>query len=454
MTFSVSALAEDPDTAVNLNLEALSDRSSLQFDNLPLITYLFSTANSELENEINENRQKLAEQLVTDPETGLPNLTGYVYDSQDGKYNALCLLSLKNESVIRVFLDKTNYSSYVKTAADACKHFFGGGYEVYRHGELSMLIAANVANKDVFIANMKKLEGYLSETTYEGTYRPIYEMCIAFGDDNLLKKVELTTVNLHKGSGDFLVYSLEDNLNFKKEFALLEVINDAITHKRVIPYYQGIRNNKTKKIDIYESLMRIADKDRRIYYPGDFLPVAKEYNLYDQLSQMMIEKVLDDSAKHTFSVTLNLNTSDLYNQNILHVIFSKLKTLKHPERLIFEIVESEGIDDYDYLKTFTDKIHGLGAKIAVDDFGTGYSNLIHLLRIDLDYIKITGDIVKEVKTDSSCRDFINMISTWANSRDKKVIAEFVENKDIQRIIKRNKVAYSQGYLFSKPEPID
>lgn len=452
--FTVATLSEDPNATVNLNTGALDDDSALQFDNIPLVTYLFSTADSELKNEITESKQMLAEQLVTDAETGLPNLTGFMYDCKKRSYNALCLLSLKNESVIRVFLGKKDYASYVTAAAEGCKAIFGNAYGLYRYNDLSVLIAADVSDRNAFTGDMKKLKGYLCNVKFN-SYEPIYEMSVVFGDGDLLNKVELARINLHKGSGDMLVYGGGSEKNdFKKELDLLQIINDAISYKRVIPYYQGIMNNKTKQIDIYESLMRITDKDGRIYLPGDFLPVAKEYKLYDQLSQMMIEKVIDDSAGRQYSVTINLNTSDIYNQNILNLIFGKLKGLAHPERIIFEIVESEAITDYEYLKTFTDKIHGLGAKIAVDDFGSGYSNLMHLLRIDLDYIKITGEIVKDVKTDPSCREFINMISAWANGRDKKVIAEFVENEDIQRIVKRCKVAYSQGYLFSRPKRMD
>lgn len=451
--FTVATLSEDPNATVNLNLSTLQDDSALQFDNLPLVTYLFSTANSELKNEISESKQQLAEQMVTDQETGLANLAKYVYDAKHKTFNALCLLSLKNENVIRVFLNKDVYSSYVTTAANGCKQLFGAGYGVYRYGELSVLIAANTPDKDKFVSDMKKLKAELDAIKHK-SYQPIYEMSIVFGEDDLLNKVELTYVNLHKGNGDLLINSDDDNNDFKKEMNLLQVINDAISYKRVIPYYQGIMNNKTHEIEIYESLMRIADKDGKIYMPGDFLPVAKEYKLYDRLSQMMIEKVLDDAPKHPFTTTINLNTSDIYNQSTLKIIFDKLKNSECPEKIIFEIVESEAITDYAYLKTFTNKIHKLGAKIAVDDFGSGYSNLMHVLRIDLDFIKITGEIVRDANSDPSCREFINMISSWANTRDKKVIAEFVENESIQRILKRNKVDYSQGYLFSKPALID
>lgn len=451
--FTVATLSEDKNATVCLNLDALQDDTALQFDNLPLVSYLFSTADSELKSEIYEGRQRLAEQMVTDSETGLANLAKYVYDAKNEAFNSLCLLSLKNENVIRVFLNKSVYSGYVLATANCTKQVLGACYSVYRYGELSVLIATNTPDRDKFVADMKRLKAELNKIKLEN-YPPIYEMSIVFGEDDLLNKVELTYVNLHKGSGDMLINSEEENSDFKKEMIILQVINDAIANQRVIPYYQGIMNNKTHEIDIYESLMRIADKDGKIYMPGEFLPVAKEYKLYDRLSQIMIAKVLDDVPKHPFAVTINLNTSDIYNQETLKLIFDKLGKAEQPEKVIFEIVESEAITDYAYLKTFTDKIHSLGAKIAVDDFGSGYSNLMHVLRIDLDFIKITGEIVRDVNVDPSCSDFVNMISSWANTRDKKVIAEYVENENIQQVINDNKVDYSQGYLFSKPKKID
>ena len=391
--------------------------------------------------------------MITDTETGLGNLAKYVYDARNQEFNAVCLLSLKNENVIRVFSNMEEYHNYVLSATNACKRVLTEEYRVYRYGELSVLIAANTADRDRFVEDMKTLKTELYKDQY-GIYQPIYEMSIVFGEDDLLNKAELTYVNLHKGGGDILINSDEEKNPFQKEMLLLQAINDAIAHNRVIPYYQGIMNNNTRQFDIYESLMRIIDKDGKIHMPGEFLPIAKEYKLYDRLSRMMIAKVLNDVPKHPFTVTINLNTSDIYNQETLKLIFDKLEQAEHPEKVIFEIVESEALTDYAYLKTFTDKIHSLGAKIAVDDFGSGYSNLMHVLRIDLDYIKITGEIVRDVHKDPSCNDFVTMIAAWARTRDKKVIAEYVENELIQQVITDNKVDYSQGYLFSKPEKID
>lgn len=446
--FTVAALSEDESAKINLNLSTIKDRDSLQFDNLPLVNYLFSTANAELKNEINDSRQRLAEQMVTDSATGLPNLTKFMYDSDACGYNALCLFSLKNESVIRVFHKKESYVYYIESVADACRQLLGENYKIYRYNELSVIAAAHVKDKQPFVEDMQNVLSALGKKK-DKSHQAIYEMSIVFGEEDLLNKIELTYINLHK-SEKYVLINDDNSKNLVKEMQLLQVINDAITNSRVIPYYQGIVNNKNNKIEICESLMRLTDKDGKIYMPGEFLPVAKEYKLYDKLSYLMIESVLDEAPKHSFAVSINLNVCDVYNQETVNMIFEKLKKTPHPEKIIFEIVESEDITDYVYFKAFTDRIHSLGAKIAIDDFGSGYSNLMHILRIDLDYIKITGEIIKDICNDKTCRDFVNMISSWANIYKRKVIAEYVENENIQRRLKKYRVNYSQGYLFSRP----
>ncbi len=451
--FTVASLSEDVKATVNLNLDILNDIARIQFDNLPLVNYIFSTANSELKEEMKVNKLKFTDQLVYDQSTGLPNLSKFVYDCEAFRYNSLCLLSLKNENIIRVFLNKRSFIDYIKTMIEGTKLILDEDYVVYLYNDLSLLIASHKENKDAFSNKMQELRGYLNQLTYKD-YVPVYELSIVFGEEDLLKKIEITQLNLHKSNNDILVYSEDDNKqSFNEELQLLQVINDAISYGRVIPYYQGIYNNKTQRIEICESLMRISDENGRIYQPNEFLHIAKEYKLYERLSKMMIEKVFKEADTHPFALTINLNVQDIYNYDILKLIFSNLKKCSQPDKFIFEIVEGEEITDYDYLKEFTNKIHSLGGKIAIDDFGAGYSNLLHVLKIDVDYLKITGEIVKEICKDESCQEFVSMISNWGNTRGKPVIAEFVENKDIQDKILSYDVTYSQGFLFSKPHEL-
>ena len=112
------------------------------------------------------------------------------------------------------------------------------------------------------------------------------------------------------------------------------------------------------------------------------------------------------------------------------------------------------MDEYETLLRFVDNIHKLGGKISIDDFGSGYSNLLHVVNIPADYLKIDGSIVKECCRNKSSEGLVRLISAWnrMNERDQKIIAEYVENADIQDKLVQYHIDYSQGYLFSKPDP--
>lgn len=128
--------------------------------------------------------------------------------------------------------------------------------------------------------------------------------------------------------------------------------------------------------------------------------------------------------------------------------------MKHPENFVFEILENEDIDDYNTLVAFVDKIHDLGGQISIDDFGSGFSNLKHIANIHSDYLKIDGSIVRNCTVDEQCANLIALIAYWRelSNRKMRIIAEFVENQEIQDLLLKYNIDYSQGYLFSKPCP--
>jgi EAL domain-containing protein (putative c-di-GMP-specific phosphodiesterase class I) len=116
---------------------------------------------------------------------------------------------------------------------------------------------------------------------------------------------------------------------------------------------------------------------------------------------------------------------------------------------VFEIVESEGIEDYEDVLKFIIKVKSYGCKIAIDDFGTGYSNFTHLLKLQTDYIKIDGSIIKDLDTNLGSRALIKTIVNFAKEMGIKTIAEFVEDEKIFTIVKELGVDYTQGYFFSQ-----
>lgn len=130
------------------------------------------------------------------------------------------------------------------------------------------------------------------------------------------------------------------------------------------------------------------------------------------MSIIMIRKVMEMFLDKDIAVTVNLNVQDIYDRDMLRMIFHYLKEAKHPENFIFELVESEEIRDYQFIKQFADSVHEYGARIAIDDFGSGFSNMLHIIRIDADILKIDGEIIKEICCDKNCREFVELINDW------------------------------------------
>jgi EAL domain-containing protein (putative c-di-GMP-specific phosphodiesterase class I) len=202
--------------------------------------------------------------------------------------------------------------------------------------------------------------------------------------------------------------------------------------------------------------MRLEDENGDIYYPNDFLDVARSFGLlYDSLSLIMIRKAFERfQNEEERAVSINIGMRDIKNPEVVDFIYESLALMKHPENFIFELLENEDVGDYAQLVTFVDKIHELGGLISIDDFGSGYSNLQQILSIHSDFIKIDGSIIRNCCVDKESENIIALITGWKSlsARNVKIVAEFVENEEIQQKLSIYNVDYSQGYLFSKPSP--
>lgn len=257
----------------------------------------------------------------------------------------------------------------------------------------------------------------------------------------------------------FICDEKEDKLDVEKireRYHMVNVINYALSHDRVIPYFQGVYDNKEQKIHHYESLMRLMDENGKIYFPASFLDVARSFGLlYDSLSCSMIKKVFEIfSGFSEKSVSINLGIRDIKNEELTGFIYGFLATAKYPGNFIFEILENEDVDDYDLVVRFIDNIHKLGALISIDDFGSGYSNLQHIANIHFDYVKIDGSIIKNCCENNASENLVALIAGWKrlSVRNVKIVAEYVESEEIQKKLSQYDIDFSQGFLFSKPAP--
>ena len=122
-------------------------------------------------------------------------------------------------------------------------------------------------------------------------------------------------------------------------------------------------------------------------------------------------------------------------------------------RIIFEIIESEGIENFEQVLEFINDTKQYGAKIAIDDFGTGYSNFEYLMKLKVDYIKIDGSMIKSIDTDKNSQMVTQTIVEFAKKMKIQTIAEFVCSKNVFDKVTELNVDYAQGYYFGEPRDI-
>jgi len=244
--------------------------------------------------------------------------------------------------------------------------------------------------------------------------------------------------------------SLKNIEHFKNNIQWVDRLHKAISSDSVVPHFQPIYNYETGKIDKYEALMRIVENDT-IIYPNDFLDIAKKTKLYPELTYKMIEKVLDKFSTSDLEFSLNLCIEDLMNKQLTTFLYDHAKKKDVFNRMVLEIVESEEMEDNEYISEVIHKFKDMGTKIAIDDFGSGYSNYEYLISLQADYLKIDGSITKLIVTDSRTLDVVKSIVEFAKKSNIKIIAEFVSDEEIDKILREVGVDYAQGFYYGKPQ---
>ncbi len=148
--------------------------------------------------------------------------------------------------------------------------------------------------------------------------------------------------------------------------------------------------------------------------------------------------------------SINLTLQDIQCDETRGFLYETLQSSKAAKRAVFEIVESEGIENFEEVALFILILKSYGCKVAIDDFGTGYSNFSYLSKLDVDYIKIDGSLIKKINSDADHLLTVESILFFAHKKRIETIAEFVEDEETFSKLVELGVTYTQGYLFSIP----
>jgi diguanylate cyclase (GGDEF)-like protein len=396
--------------------------------------------------------------LYTDSLTGLKNRAALLEDKKSSK--ALILINIDRFSQINdLFGEKFGnrvliaFSRLLKQNLQTHKNC-----EVYRLSGDEFVILSDEKNTKKLTNNIAQLVKYINNKPLEIDEQEI-ALHITVGISTEDPKQLLPTANMalkaaRRSKKSVIFYTEDISLNeeYENNIRWIKEIKEAIKEDRIVLFYQPIMDNESNKISKYETLIRLIDKRGNIIEPNRFLEIAKKSKLYKKLTKIVIKKSFEAFKENDFEFSINLTIDDVLDKKITKMIEATLQNNDISHRVIFEIVESESIENFEKVEEFINMVKSYGCKIAIDDFGTGYSNFEHLMRLQADFIKIDGSIIREIVHNKRSEIITSVIVAFAKKMQIKTIAEYVENEDIHNKLIELGVNKSQGYYFDKPQP--
>jgi EAL domain-containing protein (putative c-di-GMP-specific phosphodiesterase class I) len=200
----------------------------------------------------------------------------------------------------------------------------------------------------------------------------------------------------------------------------------------------------------YEALVRMADQSNNLMAPMEFLPLSQKLKLYPQITRKVIEESFRYFSSNGLNLGINLAFEDILNNQTKEFLFRKMDEYQISNRLTIEILESQELLYEKEIASFIKEVYKAGGKIAIDDFGSGFANFKFLTKIQADFIKIDGYLIRDLRSNKNLYSIVETIVEFAHKLGKKTVAEYVETKEILEAVKSLGIDYAQGYHLAKP----
>lgn len=235
----------------------------------------------------------------------------------------------------------------------------------------------------------------------------------------------------------------------------------ALLRNELIPYYQPVISAADQKWCGVEVLARWQHPKKGLIMPGQFIGLAERSKLIIPMTKQLMKIVAENLLANInylpnpFYIGFNIHSSHLQHHDLIDDCKSFLATFPpNTITLTIEIVESHFVDSTNNLPTLLNEFHKIGVTVAIDDFGTGYSNFGYLQKYKIDHLKIDKLFVSRICNTPSETHLIETIISLAKKLNMDLVAEGVETVEQLHYLTRQGVEFIQGFLFSKPVPLN
>ncbi len=416
----------------------------------------------DLEKKVEERTTQLLYQSLHDALTNKKNKNALETDIVSNPKGTFFLIKLDMLKQYNELYGMSVGSELLKSFADMLETFTQDiDFEVYRVlGDSFGLYATRALDDKEYRQALKELLTAISDFSVfipeiDESLDIDVTVALSVGQDQVIETAEMAIHYAKEHKKNFSIYnpSLHSSTEVKNELFWRSEIKTAIKQDNIVPVYHAIvdQNQQANKYEVLMRLVQETPQEKKIISPNFFLDIAKKTKQYRRLTEVMVDKSFQMMSDKDVDFSLNLSFEDIKDEACEQMLSEYIQRYDLGKRLILEIVESEYIKDFNLVSDFIRQFKTMGVRVAIDDFGSGYSNFTHIIKLQPDYIKIDGSLIKDILLQAESLVLVKAIIGFSKELKIKVIAEFVSSKEIFELLLELGVDEFQGFYFAEPE---
>jgi diguanylate cyclase (GGDEF)-like protein len=425
---------------------------------------------------VRERDEELRKIANHDPLTGLVNRSFFMREAQlaleelhdGGDNSALLFIDLDQFKYVNDTVGHGAGDRMLIQVAEALSHRIREHDVVARFGGDEFIILARDVDQSGAIGIARSILRRLQKMRFvEGEHSFNIHCSIGitmissdrYSIDELVSQADMACFEAkRRGRNRYTLFELSahDQKNLVADVGWAQVIRNAIDQDGFVLTFQPMVSVEDDGCEMYEVLLRMPDPEGKLVAPSVFFPAAERFGMMVEIDYWVIEHALmamkqQRANGRDICLSINLSGHVFEDQALGSRIVEALEANDVPGgRVIFEVTEQSAVR---YMDTAASLIHSLrnhGCRFALDDFGTGFSSYGYIKNLPIDFIKISGEFIQEIRYDRIDQVMVRSIVDVARALGKKTIAESVEDETTLEMLREMGVDYYQGRFCGEP----
>ncbi len=260
--------------------------------------------------------------------------------------------------------------------------------------------------------------------------------------------------------GDRVVqYSGDDTelLERGKQIERYSALRTAIANDRLSQAGQRIVPLNSDHAPLCEVLLRVSGEDGELRFPSEFIEIAEKHHAMGEIDRWVVHSTcqwLAGRSGRPLVASINLSAHSVQDPEMIPIIRGALHDHNiDPALIIFEITETAAILNLEQAERLISALRRLGCRFSLDDFGGGFLSFEFLRRLEPDFVKIDGQLIKDMSNDPVANVIVSAIIEVSRVMNARTVAEWIETQEQFDQVRAMGIDYVQGFLTHRPEAV-